>query len=374
MKRAVAALLLALVSAVSSMAASDPGPTGPTSKSILYGGSATLWPNFKNGTGVIDNSVGTVTSGQSYSVSPLVTTTYTLTITNPAGDTTTGTVTVNVATVSMNAVSPATKTVSCTKTVSFSSSVTGAVDTTIDWSVDGVPGGNSTVGTIAPDGTYTAPATPGSHTIMATSHAKSDVTQTASVTVVALPTIDSALTATPSSINYGATSVLAATFSNGTAKLVGGATNQAVTSPVNFTTPALSTTTTYTLTVTNAAGDTATGTVTVTVSSVSMTNATVTNNKLSLTKTLQVNGGVVSNSADTSVIWSVNGVDGGNAELGTINATGLYQAPATMPSSTAPATGNVVTIRVRSAADPTVYKEVTITLYELPVINYFVVN
>jgi hypothetical protein len=370
MKRTFAALLLALMGAVSGMAGTDPGPGGPTSKSILYGGTATLWPNFQYGTGVIDNGVGTVVSGSSYPVTPLVNTTYLLTVTNPASDVVTRTIQVNVATVTVAGVNPATKTISCTKTFSFSSSVAGAVDSTVDWSVDGIPGGNATVGTISAAGLYTAPLTAGAHTITATSHAKSDVFQNAAVTVVDLPTIDTPLTATPNAINYGATSILSATFSHGTAVLNGGSvTNQSMTSPVNFTTPALNLTTSYTLTVTNAAGDTAVGNATVTVSSVSMTDAAPLTKNLSLTKTQQVTGGVVSNAADTSVIWSVNGVDGGNVANGTINATGLYSAPAVMPGG-----GNTITIRVRSAADPTVYKEMVITLFELPVINYFVVE
>jgi hypothetical protein len=41
----------------------------------------------------------------------------------------------------------------------------------------------------------------------------------------------------------------------------------------------------------------------------------------------------VKNSTDTSVTWQVNGVDGGDAAVGTISAAGLYMSPAAMPSS-----------------------------------------
>lgn len=375
MKSKALVLLLALFSAVGLMA-SDPGPGGPTSKGpILYGSTATLWPNFQDGTGVIDNGVGTVTSGNpsGYTVMPLVTTTYTLTITNIPGDIITSQVVVSVQTVVVAPISPATKIVSATRSCTFTSSVTGALDPSIDWSVDGILGGNSAVGTIV-NGVYTAPATPGTHTITATSHANPAVYQNATANVVPLPTIDTALTATPSTILYGGTSVLSATFSNGTAQLVGGAINQAVTSPLSLTTPALIATTTYTLTVTNPAGDSVSGNVTVTVTDVTMTDLSPLTKNLSLTKTQQVNGGVVSNAVDPSVIWSVNGVDGGNAELGTINATGLYSAPAVMPSATLPATDNIITIRCRSAANPAVFKEMVITLYKLPTIQSFTVN
>jgi hypothetical protein len=33
--------------------------------------------------------------------------------------------------------------------------------------------------------------------------------------------------------------------------------------------------------------------------------------------------------------WTVNGISGGNAALGTISTTGLYTAPAILPASTA---------------------------------------
>jgi hypothetical protein len=55
----------------------------------------------------------------------------------------------------------------------------------------------------------------------------------------------------------------------------------------------------------------------------------------------------VTNTADTAVSWSVNGVAGGNAVIGTITSAGVYTAPADLPS---PAT---VTITATSQADPT---------------------
>lgn len=347
----------------------DPGSGGPTTKSILYGGSAILWPNFSNGTAVINNGVGTVTSGVSYPVSPTTNTTYTLTVTNAAGDFVSSQVTVDVATVSMSAVSPATKTLSVSHSFGFGgAAVSGAVDTTKTWSVDGVAGGNATVGTIDASGNYTAPATPGTYTIRATSNALGTVYQEAVVTVVAMPSFDVAFAATPTAISYGGTSALTATWSNATsATLVGGVTNEAVTSPLNFTTPALTADTTYTLTLTNAAGDTVQSQVTVTVTSVSMTDLSPTTKTLSLTKTFQVTGGAVSGAVDTSVTWSVVG----GAANGTIDASGNYTAPAVMPGGGETAT---VTVRATSNANNAVFKEMTITLVKLPVINYFVVE
>lgn len=83
-------------------------------------------------------------------------------------------------TVSIN---PASATLAPNGTQQFTATVTGATDTSVSWSVDGAPGGNSTSGTISTAGLYTAPATLGTHTVMATSNADSSKTASASVTV-----------------------------------------------------------------------------------------------------------------------------------------------------------------------------------------------
>lgn len=63
---------------------------------IAIGGSVDLSAVFENGTAVIDNGAGSITSGSSVSVSPTTTTTYTLTVTNTADVAVTSSVTVNV--------------------------------------------------------------------------------------------------------------------------------------------------------------------------------------------------------------------------------------------------------------------------------------
>src|SRR5439155_591121 len=55
----------------------------------------------------------------------------------------------------------------------------------------------------------------------------------------------------------------------------------------------------------------------------------------------------VTNSANKAVIWQVNGITGGNTSVGTISTTGVYTAPATVPS---PA---MVTVTAVSVAAPT---------------------
>lgn len=64
----------------------------------------------------------------------------------------------------------------------------------------------------------------------------------------------------------------------------------------------------------------------------------------------------VTNSSNTAVTWSVNGVAGGNSMVGMISAGGIYTAPTTVPS---PAT---VTVKATSAADTTKSASAQVTI------------
>jgi len=55
----------------------------------------------------------------------------------------------------------------------------------------------------------------------------------------------------------------------------------------------------------------------------------------------------VANTSNTAVTWQVNGLPGGNSTVGTISASGLYTAPATVPSP------STVTVKAISVADNT---------------------
>ena len=57
-----------------------------------------------------------------------------------------------------------------------------------------------------------------------------------------------------------------------------------------------------------------------------------------------------------TVAWSVNGVAGGNATIGTVSASGLYQAPAAIPAA------NVVSVRATSTAYPAKSDAVNLTI------------
>jgi YVTN family beta-propeller protein len=100
-------------------------------------------------------------------------------------------------------ISPTTATVRLAQTQQFTATVTGNSDTNVTWTVNGVNGGNTSVGTVSTLGLYTAPVNalnPSSVSVTATSVA--DTSKTASATV----TIDSGATVTvsPSSITINA--------------------------------------------------------------------------------------------------------------------------------------------------------------------------
>ena len=72
----------------------------------------------------------------------------------------------------------------------------------------------------------------------------------------------------------------------------------------------------------------------------------------------------IQGTSNSAASWSVNGVLGGNTTLGTISPTGLYLAPATLPSQ------NLVKVTATSAADPSISATVPVTLDNpIPVVS-----
>ncbi len=80
-------------------------------------------------------------------------------------------------------ISPTTTTVPLNGTQQFTAKVTGSSNTSVNWSVDGVPGGNSSTGKVSATGLYTAPSTSGAHAVTATSQSDSAASASASVSV-----------------------------------------------------------------------------------------------------------------------------------------------------------------------------------------------
>src|SRR5215469_5062988 len=84
-------------------------------------------------------------------------------------------------------ISPTSASLAPNATQQFTATVSGSSNSSVTWSVDGVVGGNSAIGTISTSGLYTAPAATGSHIVKATSVADSTKGASASVTVTSGP-------------------------------------------------------------------------------------------------------------------------------------------------------------------------------------------
>jgi hypothetical protein len=90
-------------------------------------------------------------------------------------------------------------------TATFSATVLNTTDTAVGWSVNGLTGGSAAVGTITPDGVYTAPAdlpSPANVQITATSHA--DVAKSDSAAVTVTSDISLSVAPNPASVELGA--------------------------------------------------------------------------------------------------------------------------------------------------------------------------
>jgi len=78
-------------------------------------------------------------------------------------------------------VRPRTAGLTYTQTQQFTKTVSGTTNTAVRWTVDGITGGNSTVGTISTSGLYTPPHSKGTHTVRAISLADTSKSATAKV-------------------------------------------------------------------------------------------------------------------------------------------------------------------------------------------------
>jgi len=213
--------------------------------------------------------------------------------------------------------------------IQFTATVKGSNNTAVTWSVDGVSGGNSSVGMISAAGLYTAPSQPGAHTVMAASVAQTSSTAKASVTVV------NGTAVSPSSATLDGTTgqsqqfTATVTASSNTAVnwsvdgVAGGNSSVGTISSAGvYTSPASAGTHTVTATSAADASSTASAAVTVFTFSVSPGSAVIAPSG-SQQFTANIDG-----LSNTAVSWSVDGVAGGNASTGTISSSGSYTAPA----------------------------------------------
>jgi hypothetical protein len=231
----------------------------------------------------------------------------------------------------------------------FTATVSGAPNT-VTWSVNGTTGGDGVVGVIDANGQYYAPTVvpnPATVTVRAASTSSPTATGSASVTVLPRPAISSVtpspvpvgdFTLTVNGVGFIASStvsfdgnVLPTTVVSATRLQATGNAPAAKSSvPIVVNTPDGEVSNTFSVDVAASAP---------VAIAISPTTATV---KVRGTKQFTA---TVQNSSNTSVIWKVNSIIGGNGSVGTISTSGLYRAPNNVPN---PA---VVTVSATAVAD-----------------------
>ena len=263
---------------------------------------------------------------------------------------------------------PATANVPTSGAQVYTASVTGAgnASTGVAWSVNGIPGGNSTVGTIVESGAsngtttalYTAPAVPPSPatvTVTATSTVDSTKFGSASATVSLSDNIVVSVLPAMANVPAGGAQVYAASITgagsastgvtwsvNGipggnstvgtiaTSGAANGTTTALYTAPAVPPTPA-----TVTVTATSTADNTKSGSASATVVCTATNSISPSTVQVALGQTQSFTASFCVASG-TAITWDVDGIVGGNAATGTIASTGgstaLYTAPADLPT------------------------------------------
>ena len=273
---------------------------------------------------------GTISSSGLYTA-PQQSGTHTVTATSVADTTKSASVSV---TVQGNvAVTPATANVVAGATQQFQATVGGQASSNVTWSVDGVSGGNATVGTISAAGLYTASSQVGNHTISAANGTDAADSATAAVTVFTF-----GISPTSASLGQGGTQQFTATFqgltNTGVTWSVDGiAGGNATTGTINatglYTAPAQNGT--HTIAATSTADTGASVSASVAVSgtvTISPSSATL------ITGTTQQFTATVQGNTNPTITWSVDGITGGSSTVGTVSIGGLYTAPAQPGSHT----------------------------------------
>ncbi len=101
-------------------------------------------------------------------------------------------------------VSPASANVRAGTTQQFSATVTGTANLAVTWSVNSIPGGNNTVGTISTTGLYTAPATvPNQNNVTITAVSVADSTHTSTAAATLLNPVPQVTQVFPAAVDPG---------------------------------------------------------------------------------------------------------------------------------------------------------------------------
>jgi hypothetical protein len=141
-----------------------------------------------NGINGGDASYGAISGSGLYSAPATITTSTSVTVTAISVSDPSKTADAKVTIANPMSISPETVSVRAGNTQQFTASVNFSTNTGVVWEVNGVPGGNSTVGTITTSGSFTAPnAVPSPSTVTVTALSKADSSHAVASTVEITP-------------------------------------------------------------------------------------------------------------------------------------------------------------------------------------------
>jgi hypothetical protein len=271
----------------------------------------------------------------------------------------------------MVSISPTTAKVVTGKTQQFTATVTNTTNTAVAWSLKGAGCSGASCGTISASGLYTAPGavpSPALVTVIATSTA--DSTKTASASVTILPPVAVSISPTTAQVGAGKTQQFTASVTGTTNTAVtwslsgvgcSGATCGTISSSGLFTAPAgVPSPAQVIVTATANADITKSASVTVTILPPVVVHVSPTTAQVVILKTQQF-AATVTGTTTTTVTWSLAGSGCSGATCGTISSSGLYTAPAAVP------TPAQVTVTATSTADSTKSSSAVVTV--LPAIT-----
>ncbi|MGH9708652.1 MAG: hypothetical protein ACRD5R_18040 [Candidatus Acidiferrales bacterium] len=268
-------------------------------------------------------------------------------------------------------IAPLSASLSTGETQQFQATVSGTSNTLVTWMAGGVPGGNSTAGTISANGLYTAPSTvPANPSVTVSAVSQADASASASATVTLHNEIAISISPAAASVgtggvqgftasvtgegsssgnvNWSVNGVAGGNSTLGTIVANGGSNGSSsaiYTAPVAVPSPAQ-----ISVTATSVADPSKSATATVTVTCAATNSISPSSASVSLGGT-QIFTASFCLPAGISIAWDVNGIAGGNSSLGTIIAAGgnspgsaaTYTAPENLPPS------NPVTIHATGA-------------------------
>jgi hypothetical protein len=302
-------------------------------------------------------SVGTISSAGLYTAPASIPSSQTVTVTATSvadpNKSATAAVTLNPPVGVM--VAPASATLTQSQTQSFSATVTNTSNTAVTWSLIPV------VGNITAAGLYTAPASIASSlTVTVTATSVANPTVSAGATVTLNPPVQVTVAPASVTLTQSQTQTFSATVTNtgntavtwSISPLVG-----SISAAGLYTAPAsIASSQTVTVTATSVANPTVSAGATVTLKP--PVNVTVSPASATLTQSqTQTFSATVTNTGNTAVTWSLSPL------VGSITATGLYTAPASIASS------QTVTVTATSVADPSKTATAAITLLQASTVS-----